>query len=201
MRFITTILYRMTNDHTHHYHLILLLLIFLLPTKTIAKSDTNYWYDCSTDEQIPNPKIKFLNVTSNPTTVTRHSGQTIYKTIHYDGIPGVDLNLETISADFHQYYKVFDKRWTTFLHVHKVPQCDAKGNENLCPLKVGESVEIKSVHPPLGWYTPYGMYRSRQVWRDGSTEEPLGCVDMEFEYRADDVVVGDEEESEVEITK
>ena len=188
----------MTNDQTHHYHLILLLLIFLLPTKTIAKSDNNYWYDCSIDEQIPNPKIKFLNVTSNPTTVTRHSGQTIYKTIQYDGIPGVDLNLETISADFHQYYKVFDKRWTTFLHVHKVPQCDAKGNENLCPLKVGENVEIKSVHPPLGWYTPYGMYRSRQVWRDGGTEEPLGCVDMEFEYRAEDVVVGDEEKSEVE---
>jgi len=169
------------KDSSHHHYLTLVLLI-LLPI-TFAKSGD--WYDCSEDEGIKNPKIKFLNVTSIPATVTRHSGQTIYKTIQYDGVLGVDPDLEKISADFHQYYKLFDNRWTTFLHLHRLQRCDVKGNENLCPLKVGDSVELTSVHPSLGWYTPYGMYRSRELWRNGSTDEPLGCVDMQFEYRAE----------------
>jgi len=71
------------------------------------------------------------------------------------------------------------------MHVHKLNQCGKEGNEDLCPFRVGNKVELSSVHPPMGWYTPYGMYRSRQLWRDGSTGKPLGCVDMEFEYRAE----------------
>lgn len=162
-------------------HLVTVLLL-LLPKTVFAKSGA--WYDCSKDEGIVDPKFKFLNVTSVPQTVTKHSGQKIYKTILYDGVAGVDHDLETVSADLHQFYFKFEG-WWTFVHVHKLNQCGKEGSEGLCPFRVGDKVELTHAHSSLGWYTPYGMYRSRQLWRNGSTGEALGCVDMEFEYRAE----------------
>ena len=116
----------------------------------------------------------------------RHSGEIVYKSMLYDGVPGVDSDLIKVSADFHQYYKILNKRWTTFLHIHKVEQCGHDGND-FCPWKVGDQIDLKTVHPPLGWYTPYGWYRSRQIWRNGRTGEALGCVDLINESRVESI--------------
>ena len=56
-------------------------------------------------------------------------------------------------------------------------------------------------HPPLNRFTPFGWYRSRQVYKNAKTGQKIGCVDMSFQYApaaaaatttaaaADDVVV------------
>lgn len=135
------------------------------------------WYDCSKEENVQTPSFQFTNVSSDPGVVTPTSGQTIYKTIQYSGAK----TLTKIYADFHQYYKVFGY-WVRFRHLHTVNEC-AEHSE-LCPFKSNTLVNLKTIHPPQKWLTPYGWYRSRQVYRDGETDEKLGCVDHEIEYRA-----------------
>jgi hypothetical protein len=142
--------------------------------------DTN-WYDCSLEIGIEN-LVTFSDVQSVPLIVTPTSGQTILKTLRYH-VPDDSSEpsaLEQITVDFHQYYKLFDKTWITFLIVHNVDEC--KEHPNLCPLAQGEEKRLETRHPPLNPATPYGWYRSRQVYKDGETGAKIGCVDMKFQY-------------------
>jgi hypothetical protein len=144
--------------------------------------DTN-WYDCSLEMGIEN-LVTFSDVQSIPSIVTPTSGQTILKTILYDVMFPDDSSepsvLERIAVDFHQYYKLFDRTWITFLVVRNVDEC--KEHTNLCPLAPGEEKQLTTVHPPLNHATPYGWYRSRQIYKDTEKGTKIGCVDMEFQY-------------------
>mmetsp|Transcript_27118 Transcript_27118/g.54772 ORF Transcript_27118/g.54772 Transcript_27118/m.54772 type:complete len:220 (+) Transcript_27118:212-871(+) len=154
-------------------------------TNNVMNTGGKDWYDCSSEVGIPTDDkvLSFSNVKSVPSVVTPKSGQKIYKTIQYEA--DADSNpsaptLETITVDFHQYYKVFGKKWMTFLVVHNVDEC--KEHSNLCPLEPGEKKDLVTVHPPLNPMTPYGWYRSRQIYKDGETGKKIGCVDMSFQY-------------------
>jgi len=156
------------------------------------------WYDCSEEVGIVNPQLVFSNVRSDPPVVTKDSGQVIYKTITY--VPTTEQEdtdekekvLADISVDFTQMYYLFKKYWMTFLKVPHVNECkEHDGTQRmdnktidgpLCPLKANTPTHIFTIHPPLNKRTPYGMYRSRQVYHDGETGERIGCVDMQFEY-------------------
>jgi len=88
--------------------------------------------------------------------------------------------LTEIKADFTQYYHAFDKFWMPFLYAPNLNMC--KEHPNFCPFSPGDTVILKTVHPPLNRFTPYGLYRSKQVYKDPATGEKLGCVDMQFLY-------------------
>ena len=158
------------------------------------------WYDCSNEVDISHPKLSFTDVRSDPPFVTQTSGQIVYKTITYV----VERNnnstrkeeLTEITADFHQYYYLFHKYWIPFLKVNRVNECHKHDGTKtlphsgamdgpLCPLKANVPSHIFTVHPPLNRHTPYGIYRSRQLYHNGQTAEPIGCVDMQFLYAPD----------------
>lgn len=171
-------------------------------------NDSSSWYDCSEEIRIRKEDriLSFANVYSDPVIVTPKSGQIIYKTIRYDIVnntnddhdEGMSLTddhnektgkysqskektLERITVDFHQYFKLFNKKWITFLVVHNVNEC--KEHDNLCPLNKGETKTLKTVHPPLNPMTPFGWYRSRQIYKDPkNNNKKIGCVDMSFLY-------------------
>lgn len=150
-------------------------------THNIHESNQD-WYDCSSEVGISSDDIvlSFSNVRSRPGIVTPDSGQTIYKTIKYNNHTGSDPIVNDIKVDFHQYYKLFGKTWMTFLIVHNIDEC--KEHDNLCPLSPGETTEVVTVHPALNKLTPFGWYRSRQIYKDGYSGELIGCVDMRFKY-------------------
>uniref|UniRef100_A0A7S4N354 MD-2-related lipid-recognition domain-containing protein n=1 Tax=Odontella aurita TaxID=265563 RepID=A0A7S4N354_9STRA len=158
--------------------------------------DEKDWHDCSSEMGVT-ARIRFSNVHSEPAIVTKGSGQTIYKTITY--VPGsersqdeVGDSLGSIKADLTQMYFLFDKHWVTFLKApglnecaeHNGQQVDSKGRVDgpLCPLDANTPTTIFTIHPPLNPLTPYGQYRSRQVYRDGESGDVIGCVDMHFWY-------------------
>lgn len=134
------------------------------------------WYDCSEEVGITNPSITFSNVYSEPAIVTPDSGQTIFKTL----LSKDREFTRGITVDFHQYYKVFGEEWVTFLKVDGINECAE--HSNLCPLLPGVKTTVTTTHPPLNPLTPFGSYRSRQIYRDASTKEKLGCVDMRFDF-------------------
>mmetsp|Transcript_85206 Transcript_85206/g.138155 ORF Transcript_85206/g.138155 Transcript_85206/m.138155 type:complete len:198 (+) Transcript_85206:213-806(+) len=142
----------------------------------LLASDSPVWYDCAVEEGIESPVFAFSDVFSEPSVVTKNSGQTVHKNIYYNGT----ATLPTVSADFHQFYKVLNT-WWTFLHIKNINQCHE--HPTLCPLHHGQMVNLTSIHPPLNPLTPYGWYRSRQIYRNQFTGDALGCVDMHFEYR------------------
>jgi len=171
---------------------------------TVQQQQDQDWYDCSSEIHIPlqDQLLSFSNIRSEPPLVTPHSTQTIYKTIHYysnnnNNTPqdttatstttpsssSPPLVLRTITVDFHQYYKVGGRYWMTFLIVPGVNECHE--HSNLCPLHRGEQKNLVTVHPPLNPLTPYGWYRSRQIYKDAETGQTIGCVDMSFQYAAD----------------
>jgi len=115
-----------------------------------------------------------------PAVVTRKSGQKILKTVHYKSTDPSAPTLNQIAVDFHQYYKLLGKKWMAFLIVHNVNEC--KEHTNLCPLSPGDSKDLVTIHPPLNPMTPYGLYRSRQIYKDADTGTRIGCVDMSFQY-------------------
>jgi len=152
---------------------------------TSKDNDDGGWYDCSEEVGITDPLLSFVSIRSDPTIVTPQSEQTIFKIIRYDKTSNSgDHTLTAITADFHQYYKVFGKYWMTFLIVHNIDQC--KEHETFCPLSPGNEVQVVTVHPPLSSMTPKGWYRSRQVYKDAETGTKIGCVDMSFLFSSEE---------------
>jgi hypothetical protein len=162
------------------------------------------WYDCSKEVGISHPKLSFTDVRSDPPVVTPTSGQIVHKTITYaveknsrsTTTTATEEELTEITADFHQFYYLFHKYWITFLKVNNVNECQKHDGTTklpngdvsdgpLCPLKPNTPTHIFTVHPPLNRHTPYGIYRSRQLYHNGRTTEPIGCVDMQFQYVPD----------------
>jgi len=153
------------------------------------KKNFKNWHDCSDEEGISNPSLTFTNLYSDPAVVTKDSTQTIYKTISFNDNDKNDANtsalaprvLVDIRADFTQYYHstLFNK-WIPFLYAPNLDMC--KEHPNLCPLTSGDTVEVVTIHPPLNRFTPYGLYRSKQVYKDPSSGDKIGCVDMQFLY-------------------
>ena len=135
------------------------------------------WVDCSADEKISNPTLKFSAVASSPDPVTKSANQTITKTVHNTGT----TDLANITAHLEQYWKVQNKTWVKFLGIDTDFCAEHAG---ACPLAAGKSVVATTVHPPLHWGTPYGWYRSKQTYRDTVSGKLLGCVDMRFDYCA-----------------
>ena len=173
-----------------------------------------HWHDCGNDDtgRTSRYSFAFTNVTSVPAIVTAAEGkhQTILKTIQVamnrtnmaNPSHPTDDDLQEvtkITADYHQYYQVWG-HWITFLDLKNVDVCGE--HKEMCPLHVPTSksgsksaapntnvdghylLNTKTVHPPLAWGTPYGWYRSRQVYRVVGTQKEIGCVDMQFQYRA-----------------
>lgn len=135
-------------------------------------------YDCSAEEGVTKPVLKFTNVSSDPPIVTKGSGQVVYKTI----LSSANHTINKINTQLHQYYSWKETGpWFTFLKIN-VNEC--KENPTLCPLVPGKAVSLVSQHPKLIALTPYGWYRSRQVYSDGDTSETLGCIDMHFRYES-----------------
>lgn len=154
------------------------------------------WYDCSKDVGISRPTLTFEDIRSDPPIVTKNSGQIIHKTITYVPVDQDEQELQEITTDFHQFYYVkILQKWMTFLFVKNINECEEhdgtnrlpSGNETiidgpLCPLKANQPTHIFSIHPPLNTFTPYGMYRSRQVYHNAAGQK-IGCADMQFEYK------------------
>ena len=67
----------------------------------------------------------------------------------------------------------------------KINTDQCKDHSNLCPLPPHANVSVITSHPPLAKLTPYGCYRSKQVYTDTATGKKLGCVDMQFRYCKD----------------
>mmetsp|Transcript_84419 Transcript_84419/g.188775 ORF Transcript_84419/g.188775 Transcript_84419/m.188775 type:complete len:172 (-) Transcript_84419:162-677(-) len=153
-------------------HRSLLLLGLLLGAQAV-------WQDCSAEESIASPQLRFDNVTSVPEPVVYGGHQDILKTLHNTG-----GDIEGITAELSQYWKAFNRTWVRFLKIG-TDQC--KEHSNFCPLPAGKSVTLVTHHPALAWVTPYGWYRSKQVYRETSTGRLLGCVDMQFRYCQDPV--------------
>ncbi len=159
------------------------------------KEKLQSWYDCSDEVKISHPRLIFTDVRSDPPVITKTSGQIVHKTITYvvpDSTSSTE-ELEEITTDYHQFYYLFNKYWITFLKVNNVNECDEHDGTNhlpnngavdgpLCPLKANTPTHIFTIHPALNRYTPYGLYRSRQIYHNGLTGEALGCVDMQFQY-------------------
>jgi hypothetical protein len=171
--------------------LLALLLLFLLYRVDAAQSYVadGSWSDCSAEMGIDDPSVSFSSVHSVPPIVTKNSShQIIYKTLTVTN----QSALIRIEAQLTQLYKLLDKTWVPFLKTpfldecteHDGSQVDSRGVRDgpLCPLLPARNVTIFTVHPPLNKLTPYGLYRSRQVYRDGLTKELVGCVDMHFLY-------------------
>jgi hypothetical protein len=137
----------------------------------LAGAATAAWHDCSAAEGIANPQLTFQNVTSAPEPVVYGGAQSIYKSITNHG-----GEVANVSATLSQYW--YKGMWLRFLKIN-TDQC--KDHPNLCPLAAGATVDVKTAHPPLAWLTPYGWYRSKQVYY-GAAGEALGCVDMQFRY-------------------
>lgn len=134
------------------------------------------WYDCSEEEGITSPVMKFQNVSSDPPCIVRHGSQTVYKTITSQA----NRTIERLSVLFHQYYAFHEAGpWHTFLKL-TVDEC--KEHPEYCPLVPGKPAYGVTVHPPLNPLTPAGWYRSRQLYSDPATGQKLGCVDMKYRY-------------------
>jgi len=183
------------------------LLSWLIRTEGLEKDsipvDTKHdalWSDCSAEVGVDHPKLLFSDVRSEPRVVTVGSGQTVYKTITYSPASPEAPPVDAIRATLTQRYHAFDRTWVTFIKVPGVDECsehdgtatDAHGHVDgpLCPLAGGDSAELLSVHAPLNRWTPFGLYRSRQVYREGLHGEIIGCVDMQFLYCNTDQPVG-----------
>eukprot|EP00397_Hematodinium_sp_SG-2012_P060358 GEMP01078504.1.p1 GENE.GEMP01078504.1~~GEMP01078504.1.p1 ORF type:complete len:248 (+),score=29.02 GEMP01078504.1:77-745(+) len=135
------------------------------------------WYDCAAEEKIENPKFTFFDVWAVPPTFFPNTTHIVYKSIAYHG----DDDIPYVAADFTQFFKVYGM-WFPWLHIPNYNQC--VHHPELCPLKARSTVLLMKVHESISWIAPYGWYRSRQVYKHGTTQELLGCVDMWFEYRA-----------------
>eukprot|EP00591_Stephanopyxis_turris_P001753 CAMPEP_0195517666 /NCGR_PEP_ID=MMETSP0794_2-20130614/11220_1 /TAXON_ID=515487 /ORGANISM="Stephanopyxis turris, Strain CCMP 815" /LENGTH=186 /DNA_ID=CAMNT_0040646505 /DNA_START=33 /DNA_END=593 /DNA_ORIENTATION=+ len=164
----------------------------LLITSHSLSTDTNeyIWEDCYSEMvaggETTSVRLKFNNVVSIPSIVRKGDEQKVVKEIEViNDIDDAKASTLKVEADFHQYYKLAGKRWFTFLDVPHLDQCAE--HEEFCPLpQVGETFTVSTTHPHLAWGTPYGWYRSRQIYRDMDTKKILGCVDMQFQYRAKD---------------
>ncbi len=192
-------------------------MLFPVPKNAIPlPGNGGFWADCSDEvlkplvvpEDLNNStasdvqgKIEFTKISSDPVIWTPHSShrQIVTKEMRY--VPRSDVEgaesgkpkkMRQISATMHQFYKIGDKFWMTFLYLPKTDQCKEHDKDQLCPLpdetREGEDVTkahrtLKTIHPKLGKYTPFGVYRSRQVWTDVESGVVVGCADMGFEYR------------------
>jgi hypothetical protein len=172
--------------------LVLLLLLLVVGSRAGAEAAAPdvggvSWYDCSAEVGIGAPSLSFSSVSSLPPVVTKDSHQVIYKELSSRS------DLAKIEAQLTQMYKLFDRRWVPFLKTpfldecaeHDGSQVDPRGVRDgpLCPLVArANATTVFTVHPPLNRMTPYGLYRSRQVYRDAHTKELVGCVDMRFLY-------------------
>jgi len=140
------------------------------------------WVDCSEEEKIEQPKIRFLNITSEPTIWNPSQPQVVKKTI--ENISGESI--PSISIDFQQMYHVsLFNWWITFVHLYDVDQCPQyKGSvPPLCPFAANTTVHLEHTHSNISRVAPYGSYRSRQVYHNHETKEKIGCVDIAMEYR------------------
>jgi hypothetical protein len=133
----------------------------------VSNAPTN-WTDCG----LPNATIKFDQVSStNP--VHTHETQFINKTMHFNNV-----SYSNITCEYEQYWKVLGQ-WFRFLDL-RVDSCAE--HPTMCNAKPNTEIFVETKHPPLNPLTPHGMYRSKQTYRDGSTNEVIGCVDMMIPY-------------------
>eukprot|EP00929_Paragymnodinium_shiwhaense_P103456 TRINITY_DN66982_c0_g1_i1.p1 TRINITY_DN66982_c0_g1~~TRINITY_DN66982_c0_g1_i1.p1 ORF type:complete len:174 (-),score=39.83 TRINITY_DN66982_c0_g1_i1:177-698(-) len=148
-------------------------------------------YDCSAEEGITSPVLRFQNVSSDPPLLVKGEQQYIYKTI----ASSANRTLTKLNVLFHQYYSLWEAGpWMTFLRL-TVDEC--KEHSELCPLEPNKAVNVVTKHPPMNPLTPAGWYRSRQLYSDAETGEKLGCIDMHFKFQwskslageADDLLV------------
>jgi len=141
----------------------------------VVPSAGAYWMDCAASEGITSPALRFSNVTSDPEIVVKGGHQDIYKVITNVG----STQIVNITAELSQYWKAFNLTWVRFLKI-STNACAEHGG--LCPLAPKQSASLVTHHPKLAWGTPYGWYRSKQVYFDSATGARIGCVDMRFEY-------------------
>ena len=152
-------------------------MVALLVALVASSSPTSVWFDCAADEKIVTPNITFSNVSSSPDPVVHGAQQVIRKVVHYNGTD----TLTNVTATLSQYWKVLGK-WVRFL---KIDTDVCKEHAGACPFAPGDAHALTTHHPPLHWGTPYGWYRSKQVFTNTLTGERLGCLDERFEYCKD----------------
>jgi len=129
-----------------------------------------------------------VNISSVPAIVRYGDQQVILKDVQVQNVdPSSDTppTTQKVLMTIHQYYKLLNKWWMTFLVLHNVDAC--KEHAGFCPLPPLHSiVHLRTNHPPLAYMTPYGWYRSRQTYYDAATNKVIGCADMQFQYRSKD---------------
>merc|ERR1712096_300161 len=91
------------------------------------------------------------------------------------------LGSEAIDApkvEFQQSWKIFGI-WLTFVDV-TFETCEKI--QPMCHMEPNQKVTITDQHPPFAWFTPFGDYRSRQIYKspDGSA---LACIDLFQSYK------------------
>merc|ERR1712154_99543 len=107
------------------------LLIAFLSLAAAKPTPGQVSYDCSSEEGITVPVLKFSNVSSDPAVVVKGGGQVIYKTI----LSSANHTINKINTDMHQYYSFWEGGpWMTFLDI-TVDEC--KEHPELCPLVPG----------------------------------------------------------------
>eukprot|EP00747_Dinoflagellata_sp_TGD_P183487 gnl/TRDRNA2_/TRDRNA2_38394_c0_seq1.p1 gnl/TRDRNA2_/TRDRNA2_38394_c0~~gnl/TRDRNA2_/TRDRNA2_38394_c0_seq1.p1 ORF type:complete len:172 (-),score=36.45 gnl/TRDRNA2_/TRDRNA2_38394_c0_seq1:154-669(-) len=149
------------------------LLAVLFPL--LLQSAEGVWEDCSAAEGITAPQLTFENVSSDPEIVVYGGHQKIYKTIINHG-----GEIKNVTAELSQYWKgPFNYTWVRFLKIN-TNQCEE--HPTLCPLAAKGTAHLVTQHPPIMALTPYGWYRSKQVYTDVETKKAIGCVDMQFRY-------------------
>ena len=95
------------------------------------------------------------------------------KTLHFDKL------YKNITVKYRQYWKVLG-HWLKFLEMDR-NACEDNAAYCAGNLVVGKEIFVHTLHPTLNPFTPYGAYRSLQVYFDEDGAE-IGCVDMVMLY-------------------
>lgn len=125
------------------------------------------WTDCG----LSNATLHFDIVSSTNPVHTKET-QYINKTMHFT------KSYSNITCEYEQFWRVAG-HWFRFLDL-RVNTCAE--HPDMCNAKINTEIFVETKHPPLNPLTPHGMYRSKQTYRDGSTQEVIGCVDMMIPY-------------------
>ena len=136
--------------------------------KAAAAATPTNWTDCG----LSNATLHFDIVSSTNPVHTKET-QYINKTMHF-----TYKSYSNITCEYEQFWRVAG-HWFRFLDL-RVNTCAE--HPDMCNAKINTEIFVETKHPPLNPLTPHGMYRSKQTYRDGSTQEVIGCVDMMIPY-------------------
>ncbi|CAD7927644.1 unnamed protein product [Amoebophrya sp. A120] len=145
--------------------------------KSIAGDHHARWYDCSTEIEAKS-EMEWTTVSASPDPLTPDVQQVIHKEFTYHG----KSERRELEASFQQMYKLFGKVWITFVYIPKLDVC--KDHPGTCPLQPNDHRILETKHAKLAPFTPLGWYRSRQVYHDVETGDPIGCIDVKLYYEA-----------------